>query len=292
MKKAFLFGLVIALFLISGCQDNSNIATEAPTEACQHPQNAIVGDPKYESGQYCTDEVSIYSMCGICQEYILRGTMPSELDCRTQDGTGTIVREPTCTELGLAEGNCDKCGKSLQWDIPMIKHEYCWFYPDRAPSCAACGYVQETCLHDYAFIGQDGYSDQNPGKRYYRCKICNDSNTEVYDEFGVFQLDNVRESINMAAKDAGFTVVLDYNLIDGADVYSINDVIAYDKLNSSDAEHTLTKMGMDLLGQVIAYHSGADDLSQYYLTVKVEYQFSTMQGHLFNVAFEVRGATE
>ena len=148
MKKVFILVIAILCLLISGCQDNSNGGTEAPTEACQHPQNAIMGDPRYEYGQYCSDPVSVYSMCGICQEYILRGTMPSEFECRTKDGKGTVVREATCTELGLAEGNCDKCGKSMQWDIPMSKHEYCWFYPDRAPSCASCGAVQETCKHE------------------------------------------------------------------------------------------------------------------------------------------------
>lgn len=267
MKKMLLVYIVIVLALLCGCVSGEQSADHS--QICQHPEEALGGLPQYVSGKYCDDPVEIYLTCNICGELVLRGTMPGEFECRELgDTSGTVIREPSCTEAGLWQGNCFRCGKLLEREIATTEHKYYWFYQEDAPRCAVCSMPQKACEHEYEMNQLYGYTEDAPGKRYYQCKNCDYGYPVYFDEYGDYDFCTAFNAVCDEALKYGWTVIYDYNLLYGNELSKNFKAFNHSDVDSTEVTKVLTDAGMELLNLLNEnYYSPDNDRSDYYLTV-------------------------
>ena len=294
MKK-ILFACLILLFIFCGCQEAydptvSQTAGDSAVLDCSHPESELGGLPKYVYGKYCDDPVEIYLTCNLCGEEVFRGTMENDFQCTVGYGNETVVKEPTCTEVGKAEGNCSICGRLKQWELPMIEHEYLWFYGDDAPCCKSCGLVAEVCSHEFEQTNDVSFSKSQAGFRGYQCKHCEEDYSVYYDEHGDYDVQSVVDAISMEAQKYGWTVILDYNLLVGDELNKVYKSFQYRDMDSTQATTVLTNAGMELLDVLNQdYYSPDNDRSDYYLTVVTDITRSASFGTtFFNINLYVR----
>ncbi len=301
MKNRLLICLIFVILLCCDCKQSgipagSNAGTDTPanseTTVCTHPEEAVGGLPKYVYGQYCDDPVQIYLTCQVCGEEVFRGTMKNDIQCSVGYGNETVVKEPTCTEVGKAEGNCMKCGKLKQWDLPMIEHEYLWFYGDDTPSCKGCGQTLAVCAHEYEQVNDVPYTDKQAGQRSYKCKLCGDKYSVYYDKHGEYDVQAVIDAVCMEAQKYGWTVILDYNLTYGDELEKQFRSFQYREADSKSATKLLTGAGIEILdGFNQQFFDPNNDRSNYYLTVSVDISRSVSLGTTYlNIYLYVRSA--
>lgn len=301
MKNRLLLCLILVMLLCCGCKQSgipagSNPDTDTPSHSeitvCTHPEEAVGGLPKYVYGQYCDDPVEIYLTCEICGEKVFRGTMDNDIKCAVGSGRETIVKEPTCTEVGLAQGNCMKCGKLKEWELPMIEHHYLWFYGDAVPSCKGCGQTLAVCAHEYEQVNDVPYTDKQAGQRSYKCKLCDDKYSVYYDKHGEYDVQAVIDAVCTEAQKYGWTVIWDYNLTYGNELEKQFRSFQFRDADSKSATKLLTNAGNEILdGLNQNFFDPHNDRSNYYLTVSVDISRSASLGTTYlNIYLYVRSA--
>ena len=296
MKGRRFLCLILVMLLCCGCSEFGSVSgsdqgRQTETSACTHPK-ASLGEPEYVYGQYCDDPVEIYQICNACGEKILSGTTDNVIECYVASGREIVVKQPTCTEAGRAQGNCAKCGRLKEWEIPVTEHEYLWFYGDDTPSCRGCGLKAAVCTHAYEKTNDVSYTDMQAGVRSYTCKLCKDSYSVFYDQYGDYDVQTVFDTVCREAQKYGWTVILDYNLTSGTELDKENKSFTYREASSQNGTKLLTDAGLELLDVLNQNFSSSDhDRSDYYLTVTVDISRRADLGtSYFNVYLYVRGA--
>lgn len=286
MKKTTLVCLFLIMAILCGCQSG----TRTETQGCTHPETELIGNVKYVYGPSCDDMVEVYLTCNLCGTDVYRGKRENDIKCGVSSGKEIIIKEPTCTEVGRAQGNCDRCGKLKEWDIPVIDHHYLWFYGDDTPSCAGCGLTTQPCDHAYEMTNDNSYTASAPGSRYYQCKNCQDAYTIYYDAYGDYDLRAVVDAVCRAAQESGWTVIEQYNL--NTDYISQQvEIVECKEINAETAAQILTDAGMELLDYYNDYYpEQTNNRADYYLMIDIDL-FRDAGGKLkFAVCFQIRYA--
>lgn len=304
MKKLLILCLIL-VFCFAGCQQSGNSGADGSASSepsgsvdsvCVHPEAEVGGYPKYvygyDYGGYCHDPVRVYLTCQACGEEVISGTYKSDIECYVGSGNETIIREASCAEAGKAEGNCAKCGKLKQWEIPALEHEYLWYYGDDTPSCKGCGITLAVCAHEYEQTNDVAYTDKQAGMRSYKCKLCGDAYSVYYDQYGDYDVQTVLDTVCQEAQKFGWTVILDYNLSVGDELDHQNSSYTYRDAKSTEAAKLLTDAGLELLDVLNQnFYAPDNDRSDYYLIVTVDISRKANLGTTYlNIDLYVRSA--
>lgn len=106
--------------------------------------------------------------------------------------TDSIIKEPTCAEVGTMESKCSKCGDTYKTEIPATgNHEYssevtkeaaCTEKGEITYTCKICGdsYTEEIPMidHTYESTIAENATCTTAGTRVFICSQCDDSYTE------------------------------------------------------------------------------------------------------------------
>ena len=139
----------------------------------------VYGDPVFEDEEYHK------RACMECGEEILLEHIWDE---------GTVLKEATCTEEGLALCTCSVCGGTKEVTIPVIEHSYddgvitkeatCVEEGIKVYTCEFCGATREESipmtdhLYDEGVIKKEA-TCMEEGLKVYTCKVCGDIIEEI-----------------------------------------------------------------------------------------------------------------
>ncbi len=110
----------------------------------------------------------------------------------THEYVDSIIKEPTCSEPGMMESKCSKCGDTYKTEIPATgKHDYvsettkeatCTEAGEATYTCSVCGdsYIEEIPAtgHTYEAVITKEATCTESGLKTYTCAVCGDSYTE------------------------------------------------------------------------------------------------------------------
>lgn len=117
----------------------------------------------------------------------------------------SIIKEPTCSELGMMESKCSKCGDTYKTEIPATgKHDYssevtkeptCTEKGETTYTCKVCGdsYTEEIPMVEHSY---DSSITKDPsctefGIRTYTCSLCGNSYTEDIPATGHVEVEEI-----------------------------------------------------------------------------------------------------
>ena len=117
----------------------------------------------------------------------------------------SIVIEPTCSESGMMESKCSKCGDTYKVEIPATGiHDYssevtkkatCIEKGETTYTCKVCGdsYTEEIDAlgHKYNRSVAEDATCTTDGTFVYICEICDDSYTEVIPAAGHVEVEEI-----------------------------------------------------------------------------------------------------
>ena len=117
----------------------------------------------------------------------------------------SIIKEPTCAEVGMMESKCSKCGDTYKTEIPATgKHEYSSEVTKEATctekgvstfTCNVCGdtYTEEIPMIEHTYessIAEDA-TCTTAGTRVFICTQCDDSYTEDIPATGHVEVEEI-----------------------------------------------------------------------------------------------------
>lgn len=137
----------------------------------------------------------------------------------------SIIKEATCTEVGEKETTCQRCGRSIVKEIPMVDH---------IPG-------EWLIVKDYK-INRDG--TVTPGTQAIQCTVCN---TELETkEYTIELTSGQKNAVIRAYEEENFWHV--------SRDYLINDVlVGFDYFSVEDATFAVDHMEVDYDEQAVAY---------------------------------------
>ncbi len=275
MKKLALLCCCLIAVLVFGCGTPS----EVPEEKCAHGSYEK-GSERYVKGKTCNDPLTKYAICNDCGEEVRVGKVESRWKCTSDSAKKPeVVKKATCTEEGISQWTCIECGAVRQFVVEKIEHQYLHFFEEDTPRCVGCGMnapqIPVDHVHEYECTWMDEYRNEifnhYVGGRNYKCKECDASYSECFDEHGVFDAEAVLRKLQKEARDMGYVVVLDEGVFpfngDGQRLYS---AISFKDTSSFEYVSDLTELGKKLLQSALDYYSPASDV---YMYIRVDSDF-------------------
>lgn len=145
--------------------------------------------------EYTHEDFTIYGYIGsYAQTYANENDIPFvALDkCEKHEFIDwTTIKEPTCTESGMRESECENCGEKIQAYIPAMGHNYTSEVISEL-TCTVDGKIKYTCEncgdsytiitkaeHDYEITSYVDATCTEDGKIVYTCTKCHDEYEKV-----------------------------------------------------------------------------------------------------------------
>lgn len=133
------------------------------TCACGHTRVETVSASAHTWGEWSGDTVVHVRSCAVCGK--------EESGNHNWSQTGTVLLEPTCTEVGIMQYPCSGCDLVLLVEIPMLSaHVY-----DNVcdPDCNVCGATREAG-HKFSEVWS-----KNSGGHWHACTACGEKKDEA-----------------------------------------------------------------------------------------------------------------
>ena len=140
--------------------------------------------------------------CVSCNEIVEEQEVIPALGHAYREGEYEVTQEPTCTEEGVKEYVCMRCGEEQKEVIPALDHDPVETQAEVKPTCTEAGYTSEiVCsrckevLQAQEEIPNLGHAwgspvvTRNPGciyagEKLYTCMRCSETKTESIDALG------------------------------------------------------------------------------------------------------------
>ena len=134
----------------------------------------------------------------------------------------TIIKNPTCTETGIMNATCDRCGDSqTNIEIPALGHDWDDGVVTVAPTCTrpgskhftcnTCGDEKDEVLFALGHAWDEGEVMVEPtcsseGEKYHICANCGDVKTEKIEKTAPSKAPEASVPMRQMHGEAGFSL--------------------------------------------------------------------------------------